>query len=121
MSFQVGNSPFAHVKNTARLWTHTADPHDTATHLWHASMCGVPRWQRGADGNQGADMIERKERKPYWRHTQVQMLASLLPFRMVIIVLPLSSEPLSRMRFDICSPLTRNSVTVARPVARTRF
>ena len=25
-------------------------------------------------------MIERKERKPYWRHTKWQMLASLVPF-----------------------------------------
>ncbi len=44
-------------------------------------------------------MIERKERKPYWRHTKVQMLASLLPFLLVIIVLPLYSEPLNTERF----------------------
>ncbi len=44
-------------------------------------------------------MIERKERKPYWRHTKTQMLASLLPFLLVIIVLPLYSEPLNAERF----------------------
>ena len=37
-------------------------------------------------------MIERKERKPYWRHTKWQMLASFLPFLAVMIVLPLYAE-----------------------------
>ncbi len=44
-------------------------------------------------------MIERKERKPYWRHTKWQMLASLLPFLLVITVLPLYSQPLNAERF----------------------
>jgi putative solute:sodium symporter small subunit len=46
-----------------------------------------------------ADMIERKERKPYWRHTKWQMLASLLPFVAVMIVLPLYAEQLNQNRF----------------------
>ena len=40
-------------------------------------------------------MIERKERKPYWRHTKVQMLSSLLPFAAVMIVLPLYADRLN--------------------------
>jgi putative solute:sodium symporter small subunit len=34
-------------------------------------------------------MIERKERKPYWRHTKMQMIASLAPFLAVCLILPL--------------------------------
>ncbi len=44
-------------------------------------------------------MIERRERKPYWRHTKWQMLASLIPFLAVIIVLPLYADQLNRSRF----------------------
>lgn len=44
-------------------------------------------------------MIERKERKPYWRHTKRQMLTSLLPFLLVLIVLPLYAERLNTGRF----------------------
>lgn len=44
-------------------------------------------------------MIERKERKPYWRHTKWQMLASLIPFFTVIIVLPLYAGGLNGDRF----------------------
>lgn len=40
-------------------------------------------------------MIERKERKPYWRHTKWQMIASLLPFLIVLIVLPLYADGLN--------------------------
>jgi len=40
-------------------------------------------------------MIERKERKPYWKHTKWQMLASLVPFFIVLIVLPLYGESLN--------------------------
>ncbi len=40
-------------------------------------------------------MIERKERKPYWRHTKWQMLTSLLPFLLVLIVLPLYADRLN--------------------------
>ena len=41
-------------------------------------------------------MMERKERKPYWRHTKWQMLASVLPFLVLIIVLPLYAEASTR-------------------------
>lgn len=40
-------------------------------------------------------MIERKERKPYWRHTKWQMLTSLLPFLLVLIILPLYADRLN--------------------------
>ena len=43
-------------------------------------------------------MVERNERKPYWRHTKAQMLASLLPFVIAIVLLPLYSEPLNDKR-----------------------
>ena len=44
-------------------------------------------------------MIERRERKPYWRHTKWQMIASLVPFLTVIIVLPLYAERLNSSKF----------------------
>ncbi|MHA1572920.1 MAG: DUF4212 domain-containing protein [Alphaproteobacteria bacterium] len=44
-------------------------------------------------------MIERKKRKPYWRHTKWQMLASIVPFFAVIIALPLYAESLNSERF----------------------
>jgi putative solute:sodium symporter small subunit len=44
-------------------------------------------------------MIERKERKPYWRHTKLQMVASLVPFLMVLIVFPLYSKSLNGNKF----------------------
>ena len=44
-------------------------------------------------------MIERRERKPYWRHTKWQMLASLVPFLAAMIALPLYAEQLLAVRF----------------------
>ena len=44
-------------------------------------------------------MIEAKERKPYWRHTKWQMVASLAPFLLVIVILPLYAERLNTSRF----------------------
>lgn len=44
-------------------------------------------------------MIERKERKPYWRHTKWQMIASLAPFLLVLMILPLYGEGLNHSRF----------------------
>ncbi|MGH1418008.1 MAG: DUF4212 domain-containing protein [Hyphomicrobiaceae bacterium] len=44
-------------------------------------------------------MIERKERKPYWRHTKRQMLTSLVPFFLVVGVLPLYADGLNHDRF----------------------
>jgi putative solute:sodium symporter small subunit len=43
-------------------------------------------------------MIERSERKPYWRHTKVQMLTSLLPFTLAMTVLPLYADALNVKR-----------------------
>lgn len=44
-------------------------------------------------------MIELRERKPYWRHTKWQMIASLVPFLIVMIVLPLYAGQLNSDRF----------------------
>jgi len=43
-------------------------------------------------------MIERKERRPYWRHTKWQMMASLLPFLLVVLVLPFYADQLNGSR-----------------------
>ncbi len=47
----------------------------------------------------GIDVIELRDRKPYWRHTKWQMLASLLPFLLVVVVLPLYAEKLNSNKF----------------------
>jgi len=44
-------------------------------------------------------MLEREERKPYWRHTKLQMLASLVPFILLIVVLPLYAQELNSNKF----------------------
>jgi putative solute:sodium symporter small subunit len=44
-------------------------------------------------------MIERKERKPYWRHTKRQMATSLVPFLIALIVLPLYAGQLNSNKF----------------------
>lgn len=43
-------------------------------------------------------MIERKERKPYWRHTKRQMLTSLLPFLLTLLAFPFYAEQLNNSR-----------------------
>jgi putative solute:sodium symporter small subunit len=43
-------------------------------------------------------MIEWSERKAYWRHTKAQMLTSLLPFVVSLIVLPLYADALNGKR-----------------------
>ena len=43
-------------------------------------------------------MIEWSEHKAYWRNTKMQMLTSLVPFLLVLIVLPLYAEVLNDMR-----------------------
>jgi putative solute:sodium symporter small subunit len=43
-------------------------------------------------------MIEWSERKAYWRNTKVQMLTSLLPFLLALLVLPLYAEFLNNKR-----------------------
>lgn len=47
----------------------------------------------------GNDMIERKERKPYWRHTKWQVLTSLVPFLATMVALPLYADALNARRF----------------------
>lgn len=43
--------------------------------------------------------MDHEERKPYWRHTKLQMLASLLPYLLVMIVLPLYVDRLNSNKF----------------------
>ena len=43
--------------------------------------------------------MDLEERKPYWRHTKLQMLASLLPFLLLLIVLPLYVDRLNSNKF----------------------
>ena len=43
--------------------------------------------------------MEFEERKPYWRHTKWQMLASLVPFLLLIIVLPLYVDRINSNKF----------------------
>lgn len=44
-------------------------------------------------------MIERKERKIYWYQTKWQMIASLVPFFIVLIVLPFYADKLNSSKF----------------------
>ncbi len=44
-------------------------------------------------------MIERKERKPYWRHTKWQMLASLIPFLIALVIVPVYAGRLNSNKF----------------------
>jgi putative solute:sodium symporter small subunit len=43
--------------------------------------------------------MERRERKPYWRHTKWEMLMRLLPFLVLLVVFPLNAEQLNAKRF----------------------
>ena len=43
--------------------------------------------------------MERRERKPYWYHTKWQMVASLVPFLVVLIVLPFYADRLNSSKF----------------------
>jgi len=44
-------------------------------------------------------MMERKERKPYWRNTKLQIGLSLIPFLAALIVVPLYAGALNDMSF----------------------
>lgn len=44
-------------------------------------------------------MMERRERKPYWRHTKWQMAASMLPFLGALVVFPLYADRLNSNKF----------------------
>jgi putative solute:sodium symporter small subunit len=59
----------------------------------HPKVAGSRRWSW-----KGTVMIEWSEHKAYWRNTKVQMLTSLVPFLLVLIVLPLYAEVLNGMR-----------------------
>ena len=44
-------------------------------------------------------LLGQNERKPYWRYTKWQMLASLIPFLVIVIVLPLYADKLNTNKF----------------------
>jgi putative solute:sodium symporter small subunit len=44
-------------------------------------------------------MIDRQERRPYWRHTKWQMMATLVPFLAAIIVFPIFADRLNSNKF----------------------
>ena len=44
-------------------------------------------------------MIERKERKPYWRHTKWQMLATVVPLLCAVVIIPLYADRLNSNKF----------------------
>jgi putative solute:sodium symporter small subunit len=64
-----------------------------------ANPAGSDRSRDASPSGQGEQMIERKERKPYWRHTKWQMLTSVLPFLVALLVLPLYADQLNSRRF----------------------
>jgi putative solute:sodium symporter small subunit len=43
--------------------------------------------------------MQRKERKPYWRHTKWQAIATLVPLLLVLVVLPLYADRLNSNKF----------------------
>jgi putative solute:sodium symporter small subunit len=43
-------------------------------------------------------MIDWRERKPYWRHTKLQMAATLLPFILGLVVVPFYADALNTKR-----------------------
>jgi putative solute:sodium symporter small subunit len=43
-------------------------------------------------------MIDWRERKPYWRHTKWQMAATLLPFILGLLVVPMYADALNNKR-----------------------
>ena len=43
-------------------------------------------------------MLDWRERKPYWRHTKWQMFATLAPFVLALILIPLYADALDAQR-----------------------
>lgn len=43
--------------------------------------------------------MDRSERRPYWRHTKWQMMASLAPFLGALIVFPIYADKLNSNKF----------------------
>ena len=43
-------------------------------------------------------MMDWRERKPYWSHTKWQMFATLAPFILAIVVVPLYADGLNNKR-----------------------
>jgi putative solute:sodium symporter small subunit len=90
-------------QNPTRVRQSAADKQKTET-CDHYTGAGIgTRGGRALDfqvsKGETSRMIERKERKPYWRHTKWQMVASLAPFFAVIIILPLYADRLNSNKF----------------------
>lgn len=66
-------------------------------------------------------MIDWRERKPYWRHTKWQMVATLLPFLIGLLVVPHYADSLNAKRilgmplgfFVLCHGLLVVAVVIA--------
>ncbi len=43
--------------------------------------------------------IEREEQKPHWRYTKFQLLAGLLPFLILVLILPYYADDLNQHKF----------------------
>jgi putative solute:sodium symporter small subunit len=89
-------------QNPTRVRQSAADKQKTET-CDHYTGAGLAPGGRALDfqvsKGETSSMIERKERKPYWRHTKWQMVASLAPFFAVIIILPLYADRLNSNKF----------------------
>ena len=59
-----------------------------------AAVCGNKHRIRCSNRSAEVTMVDRNERRPYWRHTKMQMLTSLLPFILAMLVLPLYADAL---------------------------
>ena len=44
-------------------------------------------------------MIEQDERKPYWKYTKLQVIVSLLPFLILVFVLPIYADSMNHNKF----------------------
>ena len=47
-------------------------------------------------------MLEQDERKPYWRYTKLQLIVSLVPFLVLVFVLPFYADSLNHNKFLGC-------------------
>jgi len=43
--------------------------------------------------------LDQQERKPYWRYTKFQLLISLVPFLLLVFVLPIYAESMNHNKF----------------------
>lgn len=43
--------------------------------------------------------LEQEERKPYWKYTKLQILASLVPFLIMVFVIPIYAGSVNHNKF----------------------